>query len=81
MCPLRLTPLVARAKPTQPHRACPFQPSPSSASLLFHQVFISDIRACANAEQEQARVDKELAKIRKKFAAGTAVTGESDERR
>jgi len=40
------------------------------------QVFISDIRACANAEQEQVRVDKELAKIRKKFAAGTAVTGE-----
>ena len=26
------------------------------------QVFISDIRACANAEQEQVRVDKELAK-------------------
>ena len=39
------------------------------------QVFISDIRACQNREQEAARVDKELGKIRKKFATGTAVTG------
>lgn len=32
-----------------------------------HQVFISDIRACQNKEQESRRVDKELAKIRGKF--------------
>lgn len=31
------------------------------------QVFISDIRACQNREQETKRVDKELAKIRGKF--------------
>eukprot|EP00775_Hariotina_reticulata_P003331 gene3331-3608_t len=31
------------------------------------QVFISDIRACQNKEQESRRVDKELAKIRGKF--------------
>ncbi len=31
------------------------------------QVFISDIRACQNKEQETRRVDKELAKIRGKF--------------
>jgi len=31
------------------------------------QVFISDIRACQNREQETRRVDKELAKIRAKF--------------
>jgi hypothetical protein len=31
------------------------------------QVFISDIRACQNKEQETRRVDKELAKIRNKF--------------
>lgn len=31
------------------------------------QVFISDIRACQNKEQETKRVDKELAKIRGKF--------------
>jgi AP-2 complex subunit alpha len=30
-------------------------------------VFISDIRACQNREQETKRVDKELAKIRGKF--------------
>ena len=41
------------------------------------QVFISDIRAATNKEAEQTRVEKELAKIRKKFATGTAVTGES----
>ena len=40
------------------------------------QVFISDIRAATNKEAEQTRVEKELAKIRKKFATGTAVTGE-----
>lgn len=30
-------------------------------------MFISDIRACQNKEQETRRVDKELAKIRGKF--------------
>ncbi|KAK9841331.1 hypothetical protein WJX74_004023 [Apatococcus lobatus] len=34
------------------------------------QNFISDIRACANKEHEKTRVDKELGKIRKKFASG-----------
>eukprot|EP00891_Asterochloris_glomerata_P007006 jgi/Astpho2/7006/fgenesh1_pm.00107_%23_19_t len=38
------------------------------------QVFISDIRACQNKEQEQMRVDKELGKIRKKFASGNVLT-------
>lgn len=35
--------------------------------LCCTQVFISDIRACQNREQETKRVDKELAKIRGKF--------------
>ena len=50
-----------------------FHPSPSQH---YSQVFISDIRAATNKEAEQTRVEKELAKIRKKFATGTAVTGE-----
>jgi AP-2 complex subunit alpha len=33
------------------------------------QVFIADVRACQNREQETKRVDKELAKIRKKFSS------------
>jgi len=32
-------------------------------------VFIADVRACQNREQETKRVDKELAKIRKKFSS------------
>lgn len=39
------------------------------------QVFISDIRACANREAEKVRVDKELGKIRKKFASNSSITG------
>lgn len=39
------------------------------------QVFISDIRNCSNKEQEQLRVDKELGKIRKKFASGNVLSG------
>lgn len=39
------------------------------------QVFIADIRNCQNKEQEKIRVDKELGKIRKKFASGNALTG------
>ncbi|DBA96016.1 hypothetical protein WJX77_003113 [Trebouxia sp. C0004] len=38
------------------------------------QVFISDIRNCSNKEQEQLRVDKELGKIRKKFASGNVLS-------
>lgn len=42
------------------------------------QVFISDIRACQNKEQETRRVDKELAKIRGKFGdEKKALTGEA----
>ena len=41
------------------------------------QVFIADIRNCQNKEQEKTRVDKELGKIRKKFASGNAITGDS----
>jgi AP-2 complex subunit alpha len=39
------------------------------------QVFIADIRNCQNKEQERTRVDKELGKIRKKFASGNTLTG------
>lgn len=39
------------------------------------QVFISDVRSCSNKEQEQLRVDKELGKIRKKFASGNVLSG------
>ena len=40
------------------------------------QVFIADIRNCSNKEQEQLRVDKELGKIRKKFASGNVLSGQ-----
>ena len=49
-----------------------------SPASIYSQIFISDIRAANNKEAEQTRVEKELAKIRKKFATGTAVTGEFD---
>mmetsp|Transcript_39785 Transcript_39785/g.88425 ORF Transcript_39785/g.88425 Transcript_39785/m.88425 type:complete len:1123 (+) Transcript_39785:142-3510(+) len=39
------------------------------------QNFISDIRACQNKEQEQKRVDKELAKIREKFGDDKSLSG------
>ena len=78
------TPAMVRSFPSMP---MPFFLSPSFSlflSLSLHvapplssQVFISDIRAATNKEAEQTRVEKELAKIRKKFATGTAVTGES----
>ena len=42
---------------------------------LASQVFIADIRNCQNKEQEKARVDKELGKIRKKFASNSTITG------
>ncbi|KAK9806309.1 hypothetical protein WJX72_009579 [[Myrmecia] bisecta] len=38
------------------------------------QQFIADIRGSQNKEQEKLRVDKELGKIRKKFASGNVVT-------
>lgn len=38
-----------------------------AGSIRGLQVFIGDIRACQNKEQETKRVDKELAKIRGKF--------------
>jgi len=39
------------------------------------QVFIADIRSCQNKDQEQKRVEKELAKIRLKFTATKAISG------
>ncbi|GMH38541.1 hypothetical protein BSKO_06425 [Bryopsis sp. KO-2023] len=38
------------------------------------QMFISDIRSCANKEVEGRRVEKELAKIREKFGSGKQLT-------
>ncbi|MCJ1422500.1 hypothetical protein MMC29_000380 [Sticta canariensis] len=43
------------------------------------QVFISDIRACSNRESEKTRVDKELGKIRKKFASNSSLTADFPE--
>jgi hypothetical protein len=40
------------------------------------QNFISDIRAAQNKEQEQRRVDKELAKIRERFGDDKSLSGE-----
>ncbi len=39
------------------------------------QNFISEIRAAGNKEAEKVRVDKELGKIRKKFAADKGLSG------
>jgi AP-2 complex subunit alpha len=39
------------------------------------QIYINDIRGCNTREAEAKRVDKELNKIREKFAAGKALTG------
>jgi AP-2 complex subunit alpha len=39
------------------------------------QIFINDIRSCTTREAENKRVEKELNKIREKFAAGKALTG------
>lgn len=46
-----------------------------SISSIASQVFISDIRGCQNKEQEQRRVDKELAKIRAKFGEDKQLSG------
>ena len=64
---------LPRTKRTPSPLTPPLLPLPLPA-----QVFISDIRACQNREAEAARVDKELGKIRKKFATGAAVTGEGE---
>lgn len=40
------------------------------------QVFITDIRNCKNREEEEQRVDKELANIRTKFKSDKSLTGE-----
>lgn len=39
------------------------------------QVFIADIRSCQTKDQEQKRVEKEMAKIRLKFTTTKAVSG------
>eukprot|EP00927_Polykrikos_kofoidii_P066103 TRINITY_DN61764_c0_g1_i1.p1 TRINITY_DN61764_c0_g1~~TRINITY_DN61764_c0_g1_i1.p1 ORF type:complete len:1014 (+),score=195.45 TRINITY_DN61764_c0_g1_i1:148-3189(+) len=39
------------------------------------QVFIADIRNCPTKEQEEKRVEKELAKIRQKFTSTKAISG------
>ncbi|PNH05778.1 AP-2 complex subunit alpha-1 [Tetrabaena socialis] len=50
----------------------------SAAKLLtVCMVFISDIRSCQNKEQEQRRVEKELAKIRARFGEDKALSGKS----
>jgi hypothetical protein len=48
---------------------------PNASINIVLQVFIADIRNCQSKEQEKIRVDKELGKIRKKFASGNAITG------
>jgi AP-2 complex subunit alpha len=40
------------------------------------QNFISEIRACSGKDEERARIDKELGKIRKKFATSDKISGE-----
>ena len=44
------------------------------------QNFISEIRAAGNKEAEKVRVDKELGKIRKKFAADKGLSGTASRR-
>lgn len=39
------------------------------------QIFIADIRNCTSKEQEEKRVEKELAKIRQKFTNAKSVSG------
>ena len=43
--------------------------------LACEQNFISEIRSAGNKEAEKVRVDKELGKIRKKFAATKDLSG------
>jgi len=48
---------------------------PSAFINFAFQNFIQEIRGCQNKEQEQRRVDKELAKIREKFGDDKALDG------
>lgn len=47
----------------------------TSSTMKGLQVFIADIRNCATKEQEEARIDKELAKIRLKFTSTKLISG------
>ena len=44
-------------------------------------VFISDLRNCANPDQEKKRVEKEMAHIRSKFTTETNMNGARRRRR
>jgi AP-2 complex subunit alpha len=50
-------------------------PNPSYNIIKGLQIFINDIRGCTTKEAENKRVEKELNKIREKFATGKALTG------
>jgi AP-2 complex subunit alpha len=50
-------------------------PNPTYNIIKGLQIFINDIRSCNTKEAENKRVEKELNKIREKFAAGKALTG------
>jgi AP-2 complex subunit alpha len=50
-------------------------PNPSYNIIKGLQIFINDIRGCTTREAENKRVEKELNKIREKFATGKALTG------
>ncbi len=47
----------------------------SRATPTSSQNFIQDIRGCQNKEQEQKRVEKELAKVREKFGDDKGLSG------
>ncbi len=49
--------------------------NPSFNIIRGLQILINDIRACTTKEAENKRVEKELNKVREKFAAGKALTG------
>lgn len=50
-------------------------PNPSYNIIKGLQIFINDIRSCTTKEAENKRVEKELNKVREKFASGKALTG------
>lgn len=58
------------------HDTCRRSHNASPASWLL-QNFISDIRSAQNKEQEQKRVEKELAKIRQRFSDDKSLSGKS----
>jgi len=47
----------------------------SASHMKGLQVFIADIRSCQTKDQEQKRVEKEMAKIRLKFTTTKAISG------